>query len=69
MDERRARAEGWLRQPGGTVGEIEPEWWLRMMCGQLAEEAAFTQPQPAGQHVFTHLRQLARIFGRRNATP
>jgi hypothetical protein len=38
LDDRAARADRWLDSAGGQMGTVEPEWWLRMNCGQLAEE-------------------------------
>ncbi len=54
-DDRNARADRWIREAhlGMT---IEPEWWLRMECGWLAEET------PIG-----HEAGISRLF-RRAAT-
>lgn len=34
-DEREARAEQWLRQARERLLATEPDWWLRMVCGQV----------------------------------
>jgi hypothetical protein len=39
MDEREARADRWAGGAQVGIGTVEPEWWLRLVCGQLAEEA------------------------------
>jgi hypothetical protein len=36
-EERTERAEGWLRMATERMLGIEPDWWLRMACGQVAE--------------------------------
>ena len=37
MEDRQARADRWIRE--AHLGKtIEPQWWLRMGCGWLAEE-------------------------------
>jgi hypothetical protein len=33
------RADEWVDGAQASIGTVEPEWWLRMMCGQLAQEA------------------------------
>jgi hypothetical protein len=38
MEERQARADRWSQGAQARMGTVEPEWWLRMMCGQLAYE-------------------------------
>jgi len=38
MDERQARADRWSEGSHARMCTVEPEWWLRMMCGQLAHE-------------------------------
>jgi hypothetical protein len=53
LDDRQARADGWLDSAHARmVATVEPEWWLRMICGQLAEEIS-----PKRE---TGLRRLAR---------
>jgi hypothetical protein len=41
MEQWRARADRWSEGSHALIGAVEPEWWLRMMCGQLAEEDPF----------------------------
>jgi hypothetical protein len=36
-EERTERAERWLRVTTDRMLGIEPDWWLRMACGQVAE--------------------------------
>ncbi len=36
-EERAERANRWLRQATDRMLGIEPDWWLRMACGQVAE--------------------------------
>ena len=33
------RADRWLRQAIDRLLLVEPDWWLRMECGQVAEAA------------------------------
>jgi hypothetical protein len=43
MEERHDRAERWSEGAHARMGTVEPEWWLRMMCGQLADEDSAAQ--------------------------
>ncbi len=54
-EDRQARADRWIREAHLGI-TIEPEWWLRMECGRLAEET------PIG-----HEAGIRRLF-RRAAT-
>ena len=36
-EERTERADRWLRVTTDRMLGIEPDWWLRMACGQVAE--------------------------------
>jgi hypothetical protein len=36
-------ADEWVEGAHASIGTVEPEWWLRMMCGQLAQEASAAQ--------------------------
>ena len=38
MEDRQARADRWIEGAHARIGTVEPEWWLRMVCGQLADE-------------------------------
>ena len=38
LESRRQRAERWEAKARTPIGTVEPEWWLRMVCGQVAEE-------------------------------
>jgi hypothetical protein len=38
MEERQARADRWSQGAHARMLATEPEWWLRMMCGQVANE-------------------------------
>jgi hypothetical protein len=44
MEERQARADRWSAGAHAEMGTVEPEWWLRMMCGQLAHEESVGHP-------------------------
>ena len=57
MDEREARADGWAEGAPARTGTVEPEWWLRMMCGQLADEDSAAQ--------YTGIRRVLRRAERR----
>ena len=35
--------DAWVDGAHASIGTVEPEWWLRMMCGQLAQEVAAAQ--------------------------
>jgi hypothetical protein len=52
VEDRWARADRWSQGAHAAIGTVEPEWWLRMVCGQLAEESS------PGQHA--RLRRLVR---------
>jgi hypothetical protein len=43
VEDRQARADRWIEGAHAPIGSVEPEWWLRMVCGQLAEEDSPTQ--------------------------
>jgi hypothetical protein len=36
-EERTERADRWLRVRTDRMLGIEPDWWLRMACGQVAD--------------------------------
>jgi hypothetical protein len=38
MEDRQTRADRWSEGTHSRISTVEPEWWLRMMCGQLADE-------------------------------
>jgi hypothetical protein len=38
VEDRQARADRWIEGAHARIGTVEPEWWLRMVCGQLAHE-------------------------------
>jgi hypothetical protein len=46
MEDRQRRADRWSEGAHAPIGTVEPEWWLRMLCGQLAQEEPF--PSRAG---------------------
>jgi hypothetical protein len=52
MDEREVRADRWAEGAQSRISTVEPEWWLRLVCGQLAEEAAVAD--------YTGVRGVAR---------
>ena len=43
MEEREARADRWSEGAHARMLTTEPEWWLRMMCGQLGSEDSAAQ--------------------------
>ncbi len=43
MEERQVRADRWREGTHARMCTVEPEWWLRMMCGQLAHEDSAAQ--------------------------
>ena len=63
MEDRQARADRWMEGSSIRTGTVEPEWWLRMMCGQLAQEAPFRSR--AGILRIGWLGLLSRRHGRR----
>jgi hypothetical protein len=40
VEDRQARAQRWIEASNTRISTVEPEWWLRMMCGQLAQEVS-----------------------------
>jgi len=47
-EERTERADRWLQVATDRMLGIEPDWWLRMACGQVAE---VSESRPAlGSH-------------------
>ena len=52
MEDRQVRADRWIQGANARIGRVEPEWWLRMVCGQLARE-----DQPVQ---YPGMRRLAR---------
>ena len=58
MEERQARADRWSEGAQARMGTVEPEWWLRMLCGQLAHE------EPAAHYggVRQALRRAEKAF-------
>ncbi len=61
MEERQALADGWIEGAHARIGSVEPEWWLRMVCGQLAQEASVA-PHTSMQRV---LRRAEKQFRQR----
>ena len=57
MEERQARADRWSQGAHARMLTTEPEWWLRMMCGQLASEDSAAQ--------YAGLRRVLRRAQRR----
>lgn len=48
-DEREKRAEQWLRQASDRLLATEPDWWLRMVCGQIFESDSSLSSPVMGQ--------------------
>ncbi len=65
MEERQARADRWTEGAHARMLTTEPEWWLRMMCGQLAFEdsaAQYAGLRRTGKHFWSVvLRNNRRI--------
>jgi hypothetical protein len=63
MGERQSRADRWIDGAYPRAGTAEPEWWLRMQCGQLAEEypaAHYAGMRPAIRRAVQRLTQPLR---------
>lgn len=41
--DREERATQWLQQAIDRMMLVEPDWWLRMECGQLVETVEFAE--------------------------
>ncbi|MEA2669602.1 MAG: hypothetical protein QOJ33_2536 [Chloroflexota bacterium] len=63
MEDRQRRADRWIEGSSVGIGTVEPEWWLRMMCGQLAREDSFHDWRGAVRIGWLGL--LSRRIGRR----
>jgi len=63
VEDRQRRADRWIERSSVRVGTVEPEWWLRMMCGQLAQEDSYDAR--LGTARIGWLALLSRRFGRR----
>lgn len=64
MEERQARADRWMEAVNARIGSIEPEWWVRMRCGQLAEErpaAHYDGGQRAARRAEKHFWPFVRV--------
>ena len=69
MEERQRRAERWIQRTQQQITSIEPEWWLRMECGQLAEETStdqYTRMKRVMQRAETELRHFTQNRSRPN---
>ena len=62
MEERRTRADRWIEGAHARIATVEPEWWLRMVCGQLAQEA----PPARYAGMRRVVRRVAQQFMRRD---
>lgn len=65
MEDRQARADRWSQGAHARIGTVEPEWWLRMVCGQLAEENSATQYAGMARVVRRAAKQFRRRCGSR----
>lgn len=68
MDEREARAARWVQGARARIGTVEPEWWLRMVCGQLAQEASVVHDTGMRRVVRRAENQFRVRFRARSAT-
>lgn len=69
MEERQRRAERWRQQARQQITSIEPEWWLRLECGQLAEETStdqYTRMKRVMQRTETEFRYFTQKRSRPN---
>ncbi len=64
MDQRQVRAQRWMAKARGFADSVEPEWWLRLNCGQLVEEVAAGE-HPGGRHGASRSERPFFPFGRR----
>ena len=59
--DREERADRWLTQIRDRTMPIEPDWWLRLQCGQVADAAADVPTRGKQQFdIETHV--LNRVF-------
>jgi hypothetical protein len=68
VEDRQARADRWIQGAHARIGIVEPEWWLRMVCGQLAEENSATQCAGMGRVVRRAAKQFRQRFGARTGS-
>jgi hypothetical protein len=68
MEDRQARADRWSEGANLRIGTVEPEWWLRMVCGQLAQEASVAHYPTVRRVVLRAENQLRVRFRPRSAT-
>jgi hypothetical protein len=69
MEERHRRADNWMQRAREQITSIEPEWWLRMECGQLAEETSadqYTRMKRVMQRAETEFRHFTQNRARPN---
>jgi hypothetical protein len=66
-EDRQARADRWIREAHLGI-TIEPEWWLRMECGRLAEETPIGQ-EAGIRRLFRRAATERKHFGRRMPSP
>ena len=66
MEDRQARADRWIQGAHAPIGTVEPEWWLRMVCGQLAQEDSAAQYPGMRRLARRAAKQLWQRFGIRS---
>jgi len=66
-EDRQARADRWIREAHLDT-TIEPEWWLRMECGQLAEETPIGH-EAGIRRLFRRAATEPKHFGRPRPNP
>jgi len=64
MERREARADRWSEGARARMLTVEPEWWLRMLCGQLAQEDPAAEYAGMG-HALRHVgKKFLSVVGR-----
>ena len=66
-EDRQARAARWIRDAHLGI-TIEPDWWLRMECGWLAEETPIGQ-EAGIRRLFRRAATARKHFGRPRPNP
>jgi hypothetical protein len=66
-EDRQARADRWIREAHLGI-TIEPDWWLRMECGWLAEETPIGQ-EAGIRRLFRRAATECKHFGRPRPNP
>ena len=68
MEDRQSRADRWIEGSNTRIGTVEPEWWLRMMCGQLAEDVSAAHQAGIRRLMRRAEKELRQRFRARSTT-